>query len=177
MTCRRSIDANREDKLCEPKRRKLLQSHSNKQSRKHTGDPCDFRSVQICRIDLVNCAEDCTQKAIYTDLDDVTTWWDNIYSRSRTAERLHKIWERRVQILLFPNDDNKNYIQEGFFPQQRLISYSQDDERKEYLHQRLYQILKQVEEKQVEQFKARWNFDPVNEIPLQGCWKWVQETG
>lgn len=44
----------------------------------------------------------------------------------------------------------------------------------ESVPEELLNLLQQLRQKKVEEFKARWNFDPVTHTPLEGRWKWTE---
>ncbi|EME26913.1 hypothetical protein Gasu2_48010 [Galdieria sulphuraria] len=91
------------------------------------------------------------------------------------SERNHNLWLRRVRRLLFPE---REQYRESLLYQVPLWEDEGEDQlqsrEKESFHEELLQLLRQIQHKKVEVFKARWNFDPLTQTPLEGRWKWTE---
>ncbi|GJQ15367.1 hypothetical protein GpartN1_g7158.t1 [Galdieria partita] len=84
------------------------------------------------------------------------------------SERIHNLWLRRVRRLLFP--EGEEYRKSLLY---QVPLRDEEEDQKSY-HEELLQLWSQIQEKKVQRFRARWNFDPVTETPLEGRWKWTK---
>lgn len=85
------------------------------------------------------------------------------------AERIHQQWLKRIHRLLYP--EREEYRESLLF--QDMKGEENHVQREDNsLHEELLQLLQEIQQKKIENFRARWNFDPITETRLEGRWEW-----
>ncbi|KAK4527380.1 hypothetical protein GAYE_SCF39G5302 [Galdieria yellowstonensis] len=122
-------------------------------------------------------AQDDTPLDSFPNKDIPTNDQQQVKSNRRKRCSTHHLWLRRVRRLLFPEADE--YMEAILY---QVPLWEEEDEETEdakrssteSVPEELLNLLQQLRQKKVEEFKARWNFDPVTHTPLEGRWKWTE---